>query len=646
MSSAGDDRAAEGRTRPGAVWAVVGAMALLGLLLQLWVLTLPASAPVLTTTTSALVVAGVLLTAFLMAETGAVHVAVGRQTVTLTLSDIPLVVALFFLGPLAVVGVRVAGAVPWLFARSRTSPRKGAFNLVWFWIEACTAVLVWHGLAGHDPILGPGTWLAAAATTVLLDLLGTLLISLVVSADSGVLPDLRQVVSEANPVVAVVNAAAALLVVYVAVTDWRALWTVAVVVAVLAFAQQAHNRQRRRTESLERLGRFTGELGDQIDVASAAVTALRWMSRQLRAERVELVLAEGFAGSERGWRVGFDGVVEEVEGRGSWRALGAELASGPVLVRRGDDVAGARALRETGVRDAMAMHLLGDGDRIGTVVVANRLSDAETFHRTDVDELIALVNHLSVTLRNARRGDLIREHAAQQVRRAVTDELTGLANRQGLEQVAHDHLDDPAHGAAVVVVELDRFADVNDTLGHAAGDRLLQMVAERLTEVVPRPVSVARLHSASFAVLVPTSAAERVDAVTTTLRAALAVPFSLGALQLGVSARMGLAVCVPGLAARRPAAAGRDRGGRRRGGPHRPRGLHRRDGGRQPGAADAAHRAAGGHLVRTAAGGLPAAGAGGRRRTGRRRGAGAVGAPPARAARPGRVRARSPRTAG
>ena len=316
MTSSGEDT-----WRAGAVWGVIALMALLASGLQALVLVGPAPwsaapAPTALATTPALVVGGLLLVGFLVAETWAVHVRTGRETVTLTLSDVPLVVALFFLGPLAVIGLRIAGAAPVLVARSRTNPRKLAFNLVWFWLEACSAVIVWQLVVGPGHELRPLVWLAAGATTVVLDLLGTLLISLVMAADAGVRPGLREVFSESNPLVALANAAAALVVVHVAVADWRALWTVAVIVAVLAFAQQSHNRQRRRSDSIEQLGRFTGALGDQLDVSSAALTALTWMTHQLRAEVVELVLPAGFAGEERGWRVSYDGTVTEVRGRG------------------------------------------------------------------------------------------------------------------------------------------------------------------------------------------------------------------------------------------------------------------------------------------------------------------------------------------
>ncbi len=540
-----------GHGRPAAVWVVIAATALVGAGLQAAVLAVPPPAsPVLVEQAAVVAVVTALLIGFFVSEAWVVHVPTGRQTVTLTLSDVPLVIALFALGPLAVVAVRVVGAAPLLVARSWRTRRKLAFNLLWYWVEACVAVLVWHGLTTTSGDgLGPRVWLAAAVTTVLLDALGTLLITAVVSVEGRVLPDLREILSEANPLVAMVNAAAALLVLHVAVADWRALWTVAVVVGLLVFAQQAHNRMRRRTESLEQLRRFTDVLGETTDVESAATTALCWMTGRLRVEQVELVLSPGFAGAHRGWRSQISGSVAPLPDRGLARVLDDALHTGPVRVRRdGHDPTLVRGLRERGVSDAMAMHLMGDGELVGTLVVAQRLAGIDTFQRSDLDEMVALGNHLSVTLRNARRADVIREHAEEELRRSLVDELTGLSTRRGVENALTGLERGAPAGAAVIVVDLDRFRDVNDSLGYPAGDDLLRAVAGRLRAAAPQGAVAARLHADHFAVLVPSAEPAVVDALVSSLRSALGTPFAVAGLPVGVSARLGLAVAdqVPG----------------------------------------------------------------------------------------------------
>jgi diguanylate cyclase (GGDEF)-like protein len=527
---------------PGRVWLVLAGLAAAGAMLQLAVLTYAPAPGRWQVGLPVAVVVLVLLAGFAATEVAVVHIPTGRNTFTLTLSDIPLVVGLFLLGPVALVLVRLLGAVVPLALRNRRSPRKLVFNLAWYWVEACAAALIWHGVGGRIGELSPTTWLAAGAAVVVVDLLGTLLISLVMSVDAGVRPRLRELLSEGNPAVALVNASAALVVLYVVTVDWRAIWTVVVVVGVLVFALRSHNRLRRRTESLEQLGRFTGEVGGQLDVDSAAAAALLWITRALKAEVVELTLTEQFAGRARRWVARYDGSVATPAGQGDGSVLQPWLTAGPVLVRRGakDRVLGG-ALRTTGLRDAIAMPLQGDGQVMGTLLVGDRLGDVETFGQHDVRELVALGNHLSVTLRNARRADLIREHADDELRRSLLDELTGLPNRRCLEQRLTAHLGSGG-SAAVILLDLDRFKDINDTLGHHTGDALLRMVAERLDRSTPSDTVVARFGGDEYAVLLLTGDAGSTASVADMVRQAFAMPFALDELQVTVEASLGVAV--------------------------------------------------------------------------------------------------------
>jgi diguanylate cyclase (GGDEF)-like protein len=527
---------------PGRVWLVLAGIVAAGATLQLAVLAFAPAAGTWQVGLPVAVVVLVLLAGFAATEVAVVHIPTGRNTFTLTLSEIPLVVGLFLLGPVALVLVRVFGALVPLAIRNRRSPRKLVFNLAWYWVEACAAALIWHGFGGRIGELSPTTWLASGVAVVVVDLLGTLLISLVMAVDAGARPRLRELLSEGNPAVALVNASAALVVLYVLTVDWRAIWTVAVVVGVLVFALRSHNRLRRRTESLEQLGRFTGEIGGQLDVDSAAAAALLWMTRALKAEVVELTLTEHFAGRQRRWVARYDGSVATADGQGDGSVLQPWLAAGPVLVRRGakDRVLGG-ALRSTGLRDAIAMPLQGDGQVMGTLLVGDRLGDVETFGPHDMRELVALGNHLGVTLRNARRADLIREQADDQLRRSLHDELTGLPNRRCLEQRLTAHLGSGGN-AAVILLDLDRFKDINDTLGHHTGDALLRMVAERLDRSTPSDTVVARFGGDEYAVLLLTGDAGSTASVADMVRQAFAVPFALDELQVTVEASLGVAV--------------------------------------------------------------------------------------------------------
>ncbi|MGD9832802.1 MAG: putative bifunctional diguanylate cyclase/phosphodiesterase [Piscinibacter sp.] len=133
----------------------------------------------------------------------------------------------------------------------------------------------------------------------------------------------------------------------------------------------------------------------------------------------------------------------------------------------------------------------------------------------------------------------------QLVHRAAHDSLTGLVNRYGLQTRLEALLGRAAQGArlAVLSIDLDHFKDVNDTLGHEAGDELLSAASHRLRSCVPAGAVVARPGGDEFIVLLPEADAATAASVADVALAALGRPFALrgGENRLGASA--GIAMC-------------------------------------------------------------------------------------------------------
>ncbi len=126
------------------------------------------------------------------------------------------------------------------------------------------------------------------------------------------------------------------------------------------------------------------------------------------------------------------------------------------------------------------------------------------------------------------------------------DQLTGLPNRVSLHKdidtILRERAGNPAHPITVAMVDLDGFNDVNDTLGHAVGDKLLQEVAGRLTSVLDE-TRVYRLGEHEFVFLLencgdPSVAADVVEIVLKRLTA----QFEIDGHQLFVTATVGLAI--------------------------------------------------------------------------------------------------------
>ncbi len=136
------------------------------------------------------------------------------------------------------------------------------------------------------------------------------------------------------------------------------------------------------------------------------------------------------------------------------------------------------------------------------------------------------------------RMSLVEQH------KALHDPLTGLPNRKYLLQRLGELVDRPdVTRFSVALLDLDRFKEVNDTLGHHVGDRLLEMVAQRIQGVLRADDLVARLGGDEFAVVMPFLASDReASEVSRRVRDALIEPFRLEEVLLELEASIGIAV--------------------------------------------------------------------------------------------------------
>src|SRR4051794_4797597 len=136
----------------------------------------------------------------------------------------------------------------------------------------------------------------------------------------------------------------------------------------------------------------------------------------------------------------------------------------------------------------------------------------------------------------------LRRHAAVNAHQANHDALTGLPNRarfkRAIERAIEASRDE---GVAVLLLDLDRFKDINDTLGHHIGDLLLVEVGPRLAQALPADATVARLGGDEFAVLLPSAHdGDEALAVAREALAALARPFAVAETCLHAEASLGV----------------------------------------------------------------------------------------------------------
>ncbi|WP_239377682.1 bifunctional diguanylate cyclase/phosphodiesterase [Frankia sp. Cj5] len=128
---------------------------------------------------------------------------------------------------------------------------------------------------------------------------------------------------------------------------------------------------------------------------------------------------------------------------------------------------------------------------------------------------------------------------------ARTDELTGLANRRGFFERLNGLDSGAGAGArrfALLVLDLDRFKEINDSLGHSVGDDLLKLVGRRIAAALRPEDLLARLGGDEFAVLLEDADAAVAKMVAERVLATLEGPFEVGAVTLHVDASIGAAL--------------------------------------------------------------------------------------------------------
>jgi diguanylate cyclase (GGDEF)-like protein len=193
---------------------------------------------------------------------------------------------------------------------------------------------------------------------------------------------------------------------------------------------------------------------------------------------------------------------------------------------------------------AAAQHRAGALDRLNSLQATERLAFGLAVGTLIVG--ITLIATAAIALVRYERR--LRTQSQVNRHQALHDGLTGLPNRtlfQDRTVTALQAARRSGEQAAVLLVDLNRFKDVNDTLGHYYGDLLLEQIAARFTGTLRAGDSVARLGGDEFAVLLCSTSPEQAVAAAARLSEALATSFSVKDISLDVDASIGIALAGP-----------------------------------------------------------------------------------------------------
>jgi diguanylate cyclase (GGDEF)-like protein len=469
---------------------------------------------------------------FCAAESSQVHVEFRRETYSVSASELPLILGLFLLPPHLLLLTRLVGAGVSLVLR-RTAAPKVVCNLGLFTAEVGLAVLVLHSLRPGDGG-EPYDWAVAYLSMLVVAVLGTTIIFLTLTLLDGRRPACGELTGLLTLVVlgGVLNVTMALitLIVLAASATGAALMVIALGVVMVSY--RGYYRLLRQHADLGQLFTFTGTVDAATSNAAMVERMLERMRELFRAEDAVLELAEP------------DGATPDPSGDGTLTVpslRGLDLsAEGFVAARHARDPVVRDWLHRTHLRDALTAPMCDDGDLVGLVRVGNRIGAISTFTSDDLRLLQTLAQHAGVLWHNGRLLEQLRHDAHY-------DALTGLANRSRFEEVSAELLatyaSSDATRAAVLLLDLNRFKEVNDTLGHQMGDTLLRQVANRLRAELPSESLLARLGGDEFVLMRPhcTSAADA-EAAAQEVRAILAAPFPILDTLLEVSTSVGVAL--------------------------------------------------------------------------------------------------------
>jgi len=477
-----------------------------------------------------------LLPVFFVAEVAVIHLPAQRSSHSHTLREIPAVVGLTFLAPQQYLTAYVVGGALALLLWTRLRGVKLGFNVAMYALEAALGSSVYHlVLAGTDPI-APRAWVAALVAVLVTDLLSAAAVTAAISLSEGGFDDevLREALRSGVPAAAV-NTCLALLTVTLIVARPSSLPLLGFAAVLLVVGYRFYISLARGYSRMELLYQFVGSTGRTAELDDVVATVLTEAARLMHALHTELVLLGD--GSPRSWVHEGAGVREQrllpTDERSDWWA--AALAGEPVLRTAAAD----GSATDLGLpRDGMAVPIWQDGRVTGVLVVAGPGFEKGSFGPEDLRVVQTLAAHASAAVGKAGVVHRLRQLVTEREREARSDALTGLPNRLAFRELL-DRMLAEGTGGAVLMLDLDDFRAVNETLGHTAGDRLLSVTAARLVEAAPG--AVARLGGDEFAVLLLETDLETARDRAAALREAVSHPIPLMGAELVVTTSVGVA---------------------------------------------------------------------------------------------------------
>ncbi|MBV9526468.1 MAG: EAL domain-containing protein [Candidatus Dormibacteraeota bacterium] len=499
----------------------------------------------------------VLAPLFCASEVCVVHIQFRREAHSFSMSEVPLVVGLFFTPPLGVVLGTAVGTGLALAVWRRQSPLKLAFNLGNFTLGTAVSVAIFSAIApASDPVGTLGCLAALAALTATGLVQTTVIIAAIFLSDgrierSGVLSTFGFAMLGT-----VVNSSLALVGVALLWFHPEVAWLLVVPTIGIVLAYRSYISEHGKRNQVGFLYESSRQLQRTTEVDEALINLLNGARETFRAEMAEITIFPT-RDNETVVRtsVSANGDKERMHpvtlGEDELCFVADIVKRAPIILeRRTNDTEKRQYLEARRLRDGMVAVLRGETRLLGIMLIGNRLGEVSTFDEEDLRLFEMLAAHTGTALEKGRL-----EHSLAQLtelqhqlsHQAFHDSLTGMANRLLFRTRVSDALARTGQHVAVLFVDLDDFKTINDSLGHAVGDQLLCAVAERVSECLRPGDIAARLGGDEFALLLEgVSDGRAAIAVADRIVERLREPFLIGEEEILAHASIGIVTDVAG----------------------------------------------------------------------------------------------------
>jgi diguanylate cyclase (GGDEF)-like protein len=480
-----------------------------------------------------------------------------RYSISMALSEIGALVAIVFCAPGWALVAACAGNLAANIQR-RVHPVKVFTNCVVYAAGVAAGAYTYDRLIGGVVPATPQGWAYGLLAVIVINVVNAaLLLMLMRAVDTRWRhPELRQLSIQLAPGVFVSALIGLIAVSVVWVEHWSILLSLALVAAAVSSYREAAIANI-RYHKLGRLFDYTRSIGALMEPPEVVHSVLEAVRTLLAVDRAELVVpfssGTGVTGPDR------VALHCTLTGEGPPRIEGFDdltpldvvaFGRGSVLYREGqhEDPELGRALGQHGIREAVIAPLNSGDPTGGYLLAGDRPYRHEGFNEGDLSLLEGIATISAISVRSSRLYEQLVLEAEVRKHQARHDALTGLPNRSML----FEHLDAALQRAtdeervAVLLLDLDGFKDINDTLGHLVGDAVLIEVARRLSTLATANDIVARLGGDEFALVMSGVCDQDAPAaVAEEMVRRVRQPMVIEGLLLDVRASLGIALSGP-----------------------------------------------------------------------------------------------------